>query len=359
MGERLSTEQRNLCAAVLPHASQRHALRQPQLSRLSVAATGLRLAPQLRPGFQFESHPAPAELRQLQTRHHAAPLHRRLHAETAVWSIPTIPALNSESSGLVDALPRGARVSSVNGLRANMKHSFSVYDFKSNFLGSSTGEDLFHVICSGERIIVDNCEWKKRSLAQPQLAFILGKTIVDERNNLHGELFNEKIRGGRSNVFLFGVEKIKDCSIGLVIHRLDAHLPEIFSGPIPPRSGPNAGDPNKWNCPIKRERLRDSVKNLMNDSSERLHGYVASNVQACFRNFDQSCLVADYCHALALLEIRQQSHRERQKFSNNASNLFGDTALIQNALFLGAKILSGDRAFLKQMADYCSIQLVA
>ncbi len=51
----------NLRHAALPDARQRHTLRQPQLSRLSVAATRLCFASRLRPRFQFEPTHAPAE----------------------------------------------------------------------------------------------------------------------------------------------------------------------------------------------------------------------------------------------------------------------------------------------------------
>lgn len=47
--------QRHLRRALLPHALQRHSFRQPELSRLSIAATGLRLAPSLRVGFQLQA----------------------------------------------------------------------------------------------------------------------------------------------------------------------------------------------------------------------------------------------------------------------------------------------------------------
>jgi hypothetical protein len=58
-------------------------------------------------------------------------------------------------------------------------------------------------------------------------------------------------------------------------------------------------------------------------------------------------------HAFARLLIRSQ--RARNEFTSEGPNLFGDEQLIQNALFLGAKILSKDNN-VHTMAGYCGVR---
>ena len=98
MGQRPLPQQWYLREQLLPDACQRHALRQPQLSRLSVATTGLRFAPQLQP--RFKSPHAPAELRQLQTRYHAAHLQQRLLGETYLSPFQFFEILNAQTGAL-------------------------------------------------------------------------------------------------------------------------------------------------------------------------------------------------------------------------------------------------------------------
>ena len=62
-----------------------------------------------------------------------------------------------------------------------------------NNLANSYGEDLFNVISDMDRVIVDNCaEWKHQSLKEPNKAFILGRTISNEADNLEGVRWTPK-----------------------------------------------------------------------------------------------------------------------------------------------------------------------
>ncbi len=231
-------------------------------------------------------------------------------------------------------------------------HSCTLYDFDMNPRHSG-GEDLFEVICSGERFVVDsNCEWKDRALNEPKVAFILGRTLGNERDNLQGELFNDKVRDGRRNVFIFTGDEL---GIGkLVVHRLDIGFRALLKEEIPWLSGPDATDPSRWNCPQKRLELIQQIDRLMKLSIEELRRDVTAGAPACFGRYALSCSIAEKCYALILLEGGRGVAKEKQKLRDNHENSFGDTTLIRDALLFRAAILTEDE-LAKRMAFYCSI----
>lgn len=226
-----------------------------------------------------------------------------------------------------------------------------------NNLGNTCGEDLFNVISNLDRVIVDNnAEWKERSLKEPNRAFILGRTISSEAHNLEGVFFNEKVKGGRKNVFLFGVAGLNRHTV-IEIQRIDIHLKAIFRRPLPTLDETTPAERAQWNDPQKRLQQRDRIEKIVGDfSSESLRQKIKATAPLAFKNYETSWIVAEWAYALLLQETGHKDKREREKFTNNHENLFGDTQMIQEALFFNARILSGNTQHVWRMASYCEIR---
>jgi hypothetical protein len=236
-------------------------------------------------------------------------------------------------------------------------HSASMYDLKMNNLANFCGEDLLKIILGMERFVVDNnAEWKERSLKEPHRAFIIGRTIDSESHNLEGVFFNQKIRGGRKNVFLFGINSFKGHPL-IEIDRMDVHFKSKFSGSLPTLDQITPAEQAQWNDPAKRLQLRDIVAELVRVfPSELLRAKIKEAVPLAFKDYEVSCNVATWAYALLLQEIGHKDKPEVEKFINNHENLFGDTELIQEALLFKAGILSQNTQHVWRMASYCGIQ---
>lgn len=236
-------------------------------------------------------------------------------------------------------------------------HSCSIYDLNMNNLANSCGEDLFNLISGMDRVIVDNgAEWKQQSLKEPNKAFILGRTVSSEKHNLEGEFFNKKVKGGRKNVFLFAVKSINGLPI-FRIHRLDSHFKSTISKPLPTFSEMTPAEEAQWNDPVKRLQLRDDIaETVTNFPSDLLQAKIKESVSPAFKNYQLSYRVAGWAYALLLQGISSKENKEWQKFLNNDKNLFGDTALIQEALFFRAGVLSKNSQHLRPMTSYCEIK---
>jgi len=171
-------------------------------------------------------------------------------------------------------------------------HSFSIYDLRMNNLTNSKGEDLFKVILGMDRTVVDNhIEWKQRSLRELQKAFIIGRTIANETPNLEGVLFNESVKGGRENVFMFGIEAANKRLV-IVIHRLDSHLKAIFRGPLPTLYEINPLEKARWNDPVKREELRNRIVSLLTLPTATIQRKISERTSHC---------IGEYAGAVRLL----------------------------------------------------------
>lgn len=224
-------------------------------------------------------------------------------------------------------------------------------------LGNSSGEDLFNVIARLNPLIVDSrAEWKKLSLAEPNRAFILGRTVSSEADNLEGVFFNCKIAGGRRNVFLLGLEPVNHFTV-ITIHRLDSDFKSCFAGPLPRLGQMLPSEHDQWNDPRKREVLRDEILEIVRIfPKELLRAKIKESAHLAFKNYPLSCKVAEWAYALLLQETANHDKEECKKFVANDENLFGDTSLIQEALFLSAGILSKNHSHIRPMASYCGIK---
>jgi len=230
------------------------------------------------------------------------------------------------------------------------EHANSVYDLDMNCL--SQGEDLFKTIQGMERVIVDNnAEWKKRSLAEPHRAFILGQAIDNEKSDLEGEFFNEEIREGRNNVYLLGLD-FRNEPGKILIDRLDSQFRAFFKSPLPRLFE----EVTTWNDPDKRLKLRDRIAKLTSFFTEKqMQERINEQLPRCVGNFVLSCCTAEFTYALLLVNIYHKDSSEREKFIQNHKNLFGDTSMIRDALFFDAQILSDDEKHVHKMASYCQI----
>jgi hypothetical protein len=233
------------------------------------------------------------------------------------------------------------------------EHNFSIYNLDMHNIANSKGEDLFHTITSMARVVVDNnAEWKSRSEREPQSAFLLGRTIDNETPNLEGVFSNRKICNGRTNVFLTGIEVAQRQKL-IVIHRLDPHFKAVFRGALPNLDQIQSPEKAAWNNPIARADLRDRILfELTRSSDAALTAKIVEQSQHCLRNYNLSCITASWAYGLMLAETFHRDKREVKKFVDNHENLFGDTAVIQEALFYDAAILSHDR-HVRTMAAYC------
>ena len=225
-----------------------------------------------------------------------------------------------------------------------------------NNVSNFCGEDLFQVIMGMDRVVIDSCaEWKQRSLREPERAFILGRTIDNEADNLEGVFFNKEIKGGRRNVFLLNATPFNGLAV-ISIDRLDTHFKAIFRGTLPRLGEMSPTERTKWNDPAKRRHLRDSVaQTVATLSSEILRARIKATVPQAFKNFVVSCNIAEWAYSLLIQETSHRDKTELTKFNNNHERLFGDTQLIQEALLLKASILS-DNIHVQRMASYCGIK---
>lgn len=226
-----------------------------------------------------------------------------------------------------------------------------------NNLANSYGEDLFNVISDMDRVIVDNCaEWKHQSLKEPNKAFILGRTINNEADNLEGVFFNKKVEGRRKNVFLFAARPFNGFPI-IEIRRLDSHFKSTIQRPLPALDEMTPEEQAHWNDPTKRLQLRDKIAEIVAIfPSDLLRTKIKESVPLAFKNYPLSCQIAEWAYALMLQEIGDKDKEERGKFLNNDKNLFGDTNLIQEALFFKAGILSKNTQHICPMTSYCDIK---
>ncbi len=242
-------------------------------------------------------------------------------------------------------------------------------------------ENLFEVVSQRERYVVDtNSNWQAES-ARPEnrdKAFILGQTIIDEQDNMRGLLFGPKVKLHNRNIFVLSVFHASDPSIGnvMMLERLDAHYASVFDetslreGSKPRKERKDAKSleyQRQFKAGVEHERqvillLLGKIKEIselpvpkeLKPMRARFLAFIRKESPECSGDYLRAVGVARYCYALLLAEVRKM----RTEFSKrDYLNVFGDTRIIQNALFLQAEILSGDRP-LKRMASYAGLNCV-
>ena len=82
---------------------------------------------------------------------------------------------------------------------------------------------------------------------------------------------------------------------------------------------------------------------------------VRSKAPGCFKNYWNARDVVSNCYAALLLERDEVGEKTRNEFNDpQRRNVFGDTRLVQNALWLNSRILSNDNA-VGRMVEYLAL----
>jgi hypothetical protein len=251
-------------------------------------------------------------------------------------------------------------------------HAFSRYTLAGQHLPHPyETDDLLAVLGHRECYVVDtNSNWKaeSRKPENREKAFILPRTLSDEEADIKGLFFGPKVETTNNNLFILGVDHTEDEPV-IAIERLDRFYRSIMDeSSLLEESRPRGlrtdakflNRERRWMEIIQQEKqaillilgVRDISKLAMpKDMSEKrtqLLAFIRREAPKCRADFVRSIGVARHCYALLLIEDRQI----RTEFSKpDYRNVLGDTFVLHNALFLQAKILSGDKP-LKRMASY-------
>lgn len=250
------------------------------------------------------------------------------------------------------------------------EHDRLLMDFDSNHLEVPfmhvNGGGLWDEIRSyKQRWVVDNNTPFERLAGSPEFsdtAFIVGTTVLNER--AQPILFFEKLSDERKafvNVFYFSVPWLHG-EYRLAIDRADRAYFSLHNrdkvvadaGFKNPRdeSAESLNDLRliNWRC-ILWMAYRRAGLSLGPSLAESVRGLAPR----CPKNYRLSAKVATLCFARLLVA----SERGRNNFNENGSmNGFMDAALIKDALFFNAGILSGDRD-VRRMAHFCGIKTKA
>jgi hypothetical protein len=276
------------------------------------------------------------------------------------------------------------------------KHSESCYTENGQYLKHPIDkEDLLSVLLKMERYLIDsNLTGSVGEAKKPEnknKAFILGQTFTDERENLRDTLFGPKADNSNNNLFTFGYvgrNKIRHYPIPcLVIQRLDAYYrPMMDENRLRAESRSPAQRVKDDADFIEREQdhfdyVSDLKNRILNDilhwpnvtslppaefterKKAQLIRIVRAKATGCFSCYWNAVEVSSLCYAALLLEPDGIGKKTREEFSlqDEAGNpkriVFGDTRLIQNALWLNARILSNDGA-VRRMVEYLGLQQI-
>jgi hypothetical protein len=280
--------------------------------------------------------------------------------------------MNIDAQNYLATLPESDRA----GLRGQLKHSVSYYGLNGEHLEHAfESENLLSVLERMERYLVDsNYPWKcAASKAEHRnKAFIVGQTVTEEEDNLESIFFGPGTDASNDNLFGFGLDEFNGV-YRLLIERFDTAFPSIFDKKkLAEESEQRAKRTDA--ASLRREvghkvsvaQLKERIAhilaypNLENRPPLELKQWQKTEIVAiirrnspnCLRNYHAAYDVAELCYAALLLEDDKVGQKTRQEFRNpNKRNVFGDTRLIQNALWLGSNILSRDNA-VKRMVEY-------
>jgi len=273
------------------------------------------------------------------------------------------------------------------------KHSESCYTENGHYLKHRLDkEDLLSVLMRMERYLLDsNLPGSVAEAKRPgnrNKAFILGQTFTDERENLRDTLFGPKADNSNNNLFTFGYvgrNKIPYLPTPcLVIHRLDIYYRPMMDEDRLRASSPSTAKNLQQDTDlVERERdhfdyVSDMKRRILNDilqlpcvthlpsvelaesKKAQLIHIIRSRASECFLRYWNAVEVSSLCYAALLLEPDEIGKKTRDEFNfhdevgNPKPNVFGDTRLLQNALWLKAHILSKDRA-IRRMAEYLDL----
>jgi hypothetical protein len=266
-------------------------------------------------------------------------------------------------------------------LRVQAKHAISHCGLNGEDLGHPFGgKNLFDVIGQMKRYVVDgNSPWKQEA-SKPEncdKAFVAGETALEEPDNLKGQLFSRHIDVCNDNLFIFGLNGLLSVPV-YELARFDEYHWAIYNHKsLDDDSQPRTGrvDAIERQHMFNVQHLREFILGILELRFEDLTRLpppaitepkkaallqrVRDFAPFTFKNHRASYEVATMCYAALLLErdeIGRKTRREFQDLTNR--NVFGDTRLIQNALWLAANLFSYDKA-VGRMVQYLNLPEVS
>lgn len=260
-------------------------------------------------------------------------------------------------------------------LREQIKHSASHCALDGQLWANPfQDENLFAVVAGMERYIVDqHANWMAESKEEKNknVAFIIGKTVDTETPHLKGLFFSSKIDVTHNNIFLLGIKKLNNQPF-VVLSRFDRYFRLCFdlkkleeeSQPCKERIDPRFKNRQQATTDaIAMEKSAiltilgvDAMANLpprkaLAHQEKQLLELIKEAAPLSRHHWNRAAKVARHCYSLLLLQDREVRHDFDRP---DKPNLFGDAALVQNALFLRASILSDDYAA-KRMLGYTGL----
>jgi hypothetical protein len=241
-------------------------------------------------------------------------------------------------------------------------------------------EDLLAVISGMRRYMIDtNAESIAKSEAsKPEnfdKAFIIGQTLMDERDDLMKLLFDSRTDISNNNLFTFGMNEFSGRRF-LTLARLDEYHRSTFDEQkLADESRRSATKTDAKSIARKQARMEDirsmkdslvknlelpSVKNrpaaaIAEQKKASLLRAIRANAPSCLLNYWNSVDVACKCYAVLLLERDDIGDKTRSEFNKAENpNVFGDARVVQNALCLSSHILSRDKG-VKRMVEYIGL----
>lgn len=218
-----------------------------------------------------------------------------------------------------------------------------------------------------QRFVVDNhVPWDTYAPENSHAAFILGTTALSEKNKTLSIFLDSKgKRRAYRNVFLFRAyrnPRNRDSRLGqLIIDALDEWCLSVFDQEkmatrganqlFPPPETVIAAEIESIQAIIREELIRvlcgrSRKVSIIPPLAERIQNGAAS----CFASYGQSIEVAHLSFALLLL----RKPRARLDFTKKQRGGFMDSAIVKDALFFRASILTED-AGVREMGRYCGI----
>ncbi len=196
---------------------------------------------------------------------------------------------------------------------------------------------------------------------------------MEEQRDTRGLLFGPKVDLCNNNIFLLGMlSQLGERPPWVKLERLDEACRKEFDE----KRLSNAARGLKDAKLLKYERGRleniraekDAVRSIIGvtdiaslPAPRELQGaradllaFIRAGVPTCVNQYLKAVDIARHCYALLLME----KLAIRTEFASpDYDNVFGDTAAIQNALFLKAAILSEDKQ-LRRMAGYVGLECI-
>ena len=258
--------------------------------------------------------------------------------------------------------------------------SISFHTFTGEHLKSSPSqENLFGFLSGRDRFLCDSNSTWKSEVVKPEnqsKAFILGHTVLDETDDVQGNIFGKKVDCNFGNIFVFTLPTCPPGVLLLAIERYNSEFQKRFDPnqiKLASMERVKKTDPKYQQAEAELiEKVRTEKQNILSvlkltnladlppievaqQKQKDLIKYIRIEGRKCFSDYRTSMNIAGLCHAALLLEQDEIGVKMRKEFNDpDRRNVFGDVLLLRDALWFNARILSNDRAIMR-MAEYLSL----